>query len=90
MPGGACADLPQPGRGGPALTGGPSLLPTRASVAPLQALAGGPRYQRRLAPRCTDLMYICDGDRNGVLHHIGTDYGRKVGCLGGGGCTMHH
>lgn len=38
-------------------------------------------YQRRLVPRCTDLMYICDGDQNGVIHHIATQYGTKV-CVG--------
>lgn len=35
------------------------------------------RYRRRLAPSCRELMYVCDGDKNGVIHHIATDYGTK-------------
>lgn len=39
-------------------------------------LGGGWRsYRRRLAPSCKELMYVCDGDRNGVIHYIGTGDG---------------
>jgi hypothetical protein len=34
-------------------------------------------FRRRLAPSCTELMYVFDGDRNGVVHFIGTEYGSK-------------
>ncbi len=37
----------------------------------------GARYQRRLAPTCRELMYVYDGDQNGVISHIATDYGLK-------------
>lgn len=33
------------------------------------------RYRRRLAPSCKELMYVSDGDANGVLYHLGTAYG---------------
>lgn len=29
-------------------------------------------YRRRLAPSCKELMFVCDGDRNGVIHYIAT------------------
>lgn len=29
-------------------------------------------YRRRLTPSCRELMYVCDGDRNGVIHYIAT------------------
>jgi hypothetical protein len=39
------------------------------------AVAGGSTwrsYRRRLAPSCKELMYVCNGDRNGVIHYIAT------------------
>eukprot|EP00775_Hariotina_reticulata_P005568 gene5568-5805_t len=38
---------------------------------------GRHRYRRRLAPSCKELMYVCDGDHNGVLYYIATEYGSK-------------
>lgn len=35
------------------------------------------RYQRRLAPACRELMYVYDGDGNGVITHIATEYGTR-------------
>ena len=35
------------------------------------------RFQRRLSPAATPLMYMCDGDHNGVCHYIGTAYGQQ-------------
>jgi hypothetical protein len=34
--------------------------------------SGWRSYRRRLAPSCKELMYVCDGDRNGVVHYIAT------------------
>eukprot|EP00882_Tetradesmus_deserticola_P026573 GHRQ01029326.1.p1 GENE.GHRQ01029326.1~~GHRQ01029326.1.p1 ORF type:complete len:206 (+),score=76.74 GHRQ01029326.1:726-1343(+) len=34
-------------------------------------------FRRRLAPSCKELMFVRDGDQNGVVHYIGTDYGSK-------------
>ena len=35
------------------------------------------RFQRRLSPAATPLMYMCNGDHNGACHHIGTAYGQQ-------------
>ncbi len=35
------------------------------------------RFQRRLSPAATPLMYMCNGDNNGVCHYIGTAYGQQ-------------
>lgn len=35
------------------------------------------RFQRRLSPAATPLMYMCNGDHNGVCHYIGTAYGQQ-------------
>lgn len=35
------------------------------------------RYQRRLSPQCEELMYVFDGDKNGVIHFLGSSYGRE-------------
>ena len=37
----------------------------------------GQVYQRRLAPKYTELMYVFDGDRNGVVWHVATEYGTR-------------
>jgi hypothetical protein len=34
--------------------------------------SGWRSYRRRLAPSCRELMFVCDGDRNGVIHYIAT------------------
>ncbi len=37
------------------------------------------RFQRRqVLPACAELMYGWDGDRNGVVHHIGCGYGKQA------------
>lgn len=53
-----------------------SLQPA-AAAAPGSRAGGWRHFRRRLAPSCKELMYVCDGDRNGVVHYIGTDYGSK-------------
>ncbi|KAK9823236.1 hypothetical protein WJX72_001265 [[Myrmecia] bisecta] len=35
------------------------------------------RFQRRHSPACQELMYIFDGDHNGVCHFLGTQYGAQ-------------
>ncbi|CAL8466648.1 g6184 [Coccomyxa elongata] len=35
------------------------------------------RFQRRLSPAATPLMYMCNGDNNGVCYYIGTAYGQQ-------------
>lgn len=39
--------------------------------------AAGARFQRRLPPSATELVYMFDGDHNGVCHHLGTRYGQQ-------------
>ncbi len=39
--------------------------------------AAGARFQRRLSPAATELMYMFDGDHNGVCHYLGTKYGQQ-------------
>jgi hypothetical protein len=34
-------------------------------------------FQRRLTPKYTELMYVFDGDKNGVVWHIATEYGTR-------------
>lgn len=36
-------------------------------------------YRRRVTPSCKELMYVCDGDRNGVIHYIATGETRRCG-----------
>lgn len=36
------------------------------------------RFQRRLVPSCTELMYGWDGDCNGLIHHIGCNFGKSA------------
>ena len=33
--------------------------------------------QRRHSPLCSELMYVCNGDTNGVCHFLGTAYGTQ-------------
>ena len=35
------------------------------------------RFQRRHSPACRELMYLSDGDGNGVCRYLGTSYGRQ-------------
>ena len=35
------------------------------------------RFQRRHSSACQELMYMFDGDDNGVCHFIGTSYGAQ-------------
>lgn len=35
------------------------------------------RFQRRHSSACQELMYMFDGDDNGVCHFIGTSYGAR-------------
>ncbi len=35
------------------------------------------RFQRRHPSACQELMYMFDGDDNGVCHFIGTSYGSQ-------------
>jgi hypothetical protein len=48
----------------------------RRHVRPADA-ARAVRYQRRKLPACRELMYVCDGDRNGVIHYLGTALGTQ-------------
>lgn len=42
------------------------------------ALAGATqRFQRRRPSACQKLMFMFDGDDNGVCHHAATDYGKQ-------------
>lgn len=43
--------------------------------------SGWRSYRRRLAPSCKELMYVCDGDRNGVVHYIATGEAAVQGCM---------
>eukprot|EP00884_Botryococcus_braunii_P002666 jgi/Botrbrau1/123/Bobra.0022s0109.1 len=36
------------------------------------------RFQRRVLPSCTELMYGWDGDCNGVIYHIGCNFGKSA------------
>jgi hypothetical protein len=35
------------------------------------------RFQRRLSPAATELLYMFNGDNNGVCHYLGTSYGQQ-------------
>lgn len=35
------------------------------------------RCRRQTPSSCKELMFVCDGDRNGVIYYIATDYGTK-------------
>lgn len=61
----------RPGAGGTGNTVGSKVGSTGGRA------LGWRQYRRRLAPSCAELMYVCDGDRNGVVHYIGTEYGTK-------------
>lgn len=54
------------------------------------AMSGGGwrSYRRRLAPSCKELMYVCDGDRNGVIHYIGTGGWVLTSCRAGSCCGL--
>lgn len=39
--------------------------------------ASSARYQRRRRLSCTELMFVYDGDKNGVIRYIGTAYGTQ-------------
>jgi hypothetical protein len=54
-----------------------SLLQLAAAPGSSSRAGGWRHFRRRLAPSCKELMYVCDGDRNGVVHYIGTEYGSK-------------
>ena len=38
---------------------------------------GFPQFQRRFMPACKDLMFISQGDSNGLSHWLGTCEGRQ-------------
>ena len=43
-----------------------------------QAVAGGSqRFQPRRPSACQELMYMFDGDDNGVCHHLATNFGTQ-------------
>lgn len=46
----------------------------RASAAEAAAAA---RFQRRHSPHCSELMYMSDGDNNGVCRFLGTAFGTQ-------------
>ncbi len=39
--------------------------------------AAATRFQRRHSPACQELMYVSDGDRNGVCHFLGRACGTR-------------
>ena len=45
-------------------------------LTPSEAVASA-RFQRRSPPGCTQLIYMYDGDHNGVFWHVGTRYGSQ-------------
>lgn len=47
----------------------------RASAA---EAAAATRFQRRHSPHCSELMYVSDGDTNGVCRFLGTAYGTQA------------
>ncbi len=48
-----------------------------SELTPMEAAASA-RFQRRRSPQgCTQLIYMYDGDHNGVCWHIGTRYGAQ-------------
>lgn len=68
------------GEGGPA-TWGPPAFEARRHVRGLglglgSAAAAAARFRRRQPPAATELLYVSDGDGNGVCRHLGTGYGR--------------
>lgn len=65
-------------QGSSELPGGKALhsVENRRHVRPADA-ARAVRYQRRKLPACRELMYVCDGDRNGVIHYLGTALGTQ-------------
>ena len=62
-------------------TWGPPAFEARRHVRNLglglgSAAAAAARFRRRQPPAATELLYISDGDGNGVCRHLGTGYGR--------------
>ena len=62
-------------------TWGPPALEARRHVRGLglqvgSAAAAAARFRRRQPPAATELLYVSDGDGNGVCRHLGTGYGR--------------
>jgi hypothetical protein len=47
-------------------------LSRSGSSSSARAGSGWRSYRRRLTPSCKELMYVCDGDRHGVIHYIAT------------------
>lgn len=71
---------PEGGAAGHA-TWGPPAFEARRHVRGLglglgSAAAAAARFRRRQPPAATELLYVSDGDGNGVCRHLGTGYGR--------------
>ncbi len=54
--------------------------------------AAATRFQRRHSPACQELMYVSDGDRNGVCHFLGRACGTQqwVNPVVAGAVTVRH
>lgn len=72
--GSAPAELQAQGSAGGSLSRAPSGWLSRSGSGSSNARTGSGwrSYRRRLAPSCKELMYVCHGDRNGVVHYIAT------------------
>ncbi|GBF97048.1 hypothetical protein Rsub_09521 [Raphidocelis subcapitata] len=77
-PAGGCGGA-RPPAAGPAQSPASAPAPAPAQPPPLFSPAPPPqqRFARRLAPSCRELMYVYDGDGNGAVAHIATDYGAR-------------
>lgn len=70
---GGVSGLQAQGSAGSSLGRVPSgWLSRSGSSSSAKAGSGWRSYRRRLAPSCKELMYVCDGDRHGVIHYIAT------------------
>ena len=71
---------PEGGEAGHA-TSGPPAFEARRYVRGLglglgSAAAAAARFRRRQPPAATELLYVSNGDGNGICRHLGTGYGR--------------
>ena len=89
-----CVDLPAAPPAAQAK--GSSLLVEDVRHVRLQAsaaeAAAATRFQRRHSPACRELMYVSNGDRNGVCHFLGRACGTQqwVNPVVAGAITVRH
>ena len=70
---------PVQGQAAAAQRGGPLSVQGKRHVRALTPgeVAASARFQRRHSPGCTELIYMYDGDHNGVCRFLGTHYGEQ-------------